>query len=170
VTHEMFCKIMDLLVMNNPEATKVILEITRELVGRGVTQVFEEVWYVGRLVFALERLEPAHKPKLINIIKELLEGRVFSENFRRINGVSTLIGELRRSQGNFVLKMALLSCIYKLLLTTKTEAIYDFKLHNFTALLSLKLREPLDYKEMIYNLKILTHLMLDNDISTKYVE
>lgn len=25
VTHEMFCKIMDLLVMNNPEATKVIL-------------------------------------------------------------------------------------------------------------------------------------------------
>lgn len=29
ITHEMFCKIMDLLVMNNPEATKVILEITR---------------------------------------------------------------------------------------------------------------------------------------------
>ena len=25
ITHEMFCKIMDLLVMNNPEATKVIL-------------------------------------------------------------------------------------------------------------------------------------------------
>lgn len=25
VTHEMFCKIMDLLAMNNPEATKVIL-------------------------------------------------------------------------------------------------------------------------------------------------
>jgi len=29
ITHEMFCKIMDLLAMNNPEATKVILEITR---------------------------------------------------------------------------------------------------------------------------------------------
>ena len=25
ITHDMFCKIMDLLVMNNPEATKVIL-------------------------------------------------------------------------------------------------------------------------------------------------
>ena len=28
--------------------------------------------------------------------------------------------ELKRAQGNFLLKMALLSCIYRLLLTTKT--------------------------------------------------
>lgn len=56
--------------------------------------------------------------------------------------------------------MSLLSCIYKLLLTTKTEIIYDFKLNNFTSLISLKLKEPLDYKEMIFNIKILTHLML----------
>jgi len=48
--------------------------------------------------------------------------------------------------------------------------IYDFKLNNFTTLISLKLREPLDYKEMIYNIKILTHLMLDNDMNTKYIE
>jgi hypothetical protein len=47
---------MDLLVMNNPEATLVILELTRELIARGFGKVFEEVWYVGRLVFALERL------------------------------------------------------------------------------------------------------------------
>lgn len=169
-THEMFCKIMDLLAMNNPEATKVILEITRELISRGFSKVFEEVWYVGRLVFALERLEPAHKPKLIGIIKDLLDNAQFNENFRRINGATTLITELKRAQGNFLLKMALLSCIYRLLLTTKTEVIYDFKLSNFTNLISLKLREPLDYKETIYNIKILTHLMLDNDMSSKYVE
>lgn len=40
ITHEMFCKIMDLLVMNNPEATKVILEITRELISKGINRVF----------------------------------------------------------------------------------------------------------------------------------
>jgi hypothetical protein len=66
--------------------------------------------------------------------------------------------------------MSLLSCIYKLLLTTKTEIIYDFKLNNFTALISLRLKEPLDYKEMIFNIKILTHLMLENEMSSKYVE
>jgi hypothetical protein len=82
---------MDLLAMNNPEATKVILEITRELIAKGINRVFEEVWYVGRLIFALERLEPAHKPKLINIIKDLLDNQQFNENFRRINGVTTLI-------------------------------------------------------------------------------
>ncbi len=98
------------------------------------------MWYVGRLVFALERLDPTHKPKLINIIKDLLENRQFNENFRRINGVTTLINELKRNQSNFVLKMSLLSCIYKLLLTTKTEVIYDFKLNNFTSLISLKLK------------------------------
>ena len=81
-----------------------------------------------------------------------------------------MINELKRSQNNFILKMSLLSCIYKLLLTTKTEIIYDFKLNNFSALISLKLKEPLDYKEMIYNIKILTHLMLDNDLSSKYLE
>lgn len=64
--------------MNNPEATKVILEITRELIARGFSRVFEEVWYVGRLVFALERLEPAHKPKLIGIIKDLLDNAQFN--------------------------------------------------------------------------------------------
>lgn len=68
------------------------------------------------------------------------------------------------------MKISLLSCIYKLLLTTKTEVIYDFKTNNFPSLISLKLKDPLDYKEMIYNIKILTHLMLDNDISSKYVE
>ena len=78
ITHEMFCKIMDLLVMNNPEATKVILEITRQLVSKGISQVFQEVWYVGRLVFALERLEPSHKPKLINIVRDLLQNRQFN--------------------------------------------------------------------------------------------
>jgi hypothetical protein len=125
---------------------------------------------VGRLIFALERLDPTHKPKLINIIKDLLDNQQFNENFRRINGVTTLINELKRSQSNFILKMSLLACIYKLLLTTKTEVIYDFKLNNFTTLISLKLREPLDFKEMIYNVKILTHLMLDNDMSSKYIE
>lgn len=32
------------------------------------------------------------------------------------------------------------------------------------------MREPLDYKEITFTIKILTHLMLDNDMSTKYVE
>ena len=31
---------MDLLVMNNPEATLVILELTRELIARGFGKVF----------------------------------------------------------------------------------------------------------------------------------
>lgn len=64
----------------------------------------------------------------------------------------------------------MLSCIYRLLLTSKAEVVYDFKLANFTQLISLKLREPLDYKETIFNVKILTHLMLDNDLSGKFVE
>lgn len=88
--------------------------------AKHIDKVFDEVWYVGRLVFALERLEPGHKPKLISIIKDLLDNPMFNENFRRINGVTTLINELKRNQGNFLLKMGLLSCIYKLLLTTKT--------------------------------------------------
>ena len=64
--------------------------------------------------------------------------------------------------------MSLLNCIYRLLLSTKTEAIYDFKVGNLPALLSLRIRQPLDYKEMILNIKILTHLMLDNDISARF--
>jgi hypothetical protein len=32
---------MDLLAMNNPEATKVILEITRKLICKGINKVFE---------------------------------------------------------------------------------------------------------------------------------
>lgn len=77
----------------------------------------------------------------------------FNENFRRINGVPTLIAELRRCQTtasnqtlNIMLKIALLNCIYKLLLTTKTEAIYDFKLNNFVSLINLKIREPMNFK------------------------
>ena len=121
-------------------------------------------------MFALERLEPAHKPKLINIVRDLMVGEQFRENLRRIDGPKTLLGELRRSQSNFLLKMSLLNCIYRLLLLTKTEAIYDFKVGNLPALLSLKLRQPFDYKEVILNVKILTHLMLDNDISARYIE
>ncbi len=58
----------------------------------------------------------------------------------------TLINELKRNQSSFKLKISLLSCIYTLLTTTKTEVIYDFKVNNFLNLISLKLKEPLDYK------------------------
>lgn len=176
ITDEMFSSILDLLVMNNPDINKIIIEITRELTSHGINKVLEEVWYVGRLLFALERTETVTKPKLVNLIKDLLDVKHFNENFRRINGVPTLISELRRCQStgnqtlNVMLKIALLNCIYKLLLTTKTEAIYDFKLNNFTAMINLKIREPMNYKELILTIKILTHLMLDNDISTKYIE
>lgn len=135
--------------MNNPDINKIIIEITKELTSHGINKVLEEVWYVGRLLFALERTEAITKPKLVNLIKDLLDIKHFNENFRRINGVPTLITELRRCQSstgtgnqtlNILLKIALLNCIYKLLLTTKTEAIYDFKLNNFTSLINLKIR------------------------------
>jgi hypothetical protein len=115
----------------------------------------------------------------VNLIKDLLDVKHFNENFRRINGVPTLITELKRCQStvgvnsptpNIMLKIALLNCIYRLLLTTKTEAIYDFKLNNFTSLINLKIKEPMNYKELILTIKILTHLMLDNDISGKFIE
>jgi hypothetical protein len=49
----MFSSILDLLVMNNPDINKIIIEITRELTSHGINKVLEEVWYVGRLLFAL---------------------------------------------------------------------------------------------------------------------
>lgn len=171
IQDDMFSAILDLLVLNNSELTKIIIEITKELAGHGINQVLEEVWYVGRLLFALERVESSSKPKLVNLIKDLLDCKHFNENFRRINGVPTLISELRRCQSsNMLLKISLLNCIYRLLLTTKTEAVYDFKLNNFTSLVNLKIREPMNFKEMILNMKIITHLTLDNDISSKYIE
>lgn len=39
--------------MNNPDVNKVIIEITKELSIHGVNEVLEEVWYIGRLLFAL---------------------------------------------------------------------------------------------------------------------
>ena len=119
----------------------------------------------------MERLEPSNKPKLVTLIKDLLECKHFNENFRRINGVPTLINELRKAHpNNLHLRLSLLNCLYRLLTTTKTEAIYDFKLNNFIGLISLKLQDPLNYKEQTLMIRILTHLMLDNDISGKYVE
>lgn len=53
ITDEMFSSILDLLVMNNPDINKIIIEITRELTSHGINKVLEEVWYVGRLLFAL---------------------------------------------------------------------------------------------------------------------
>lgn len=127
---------------------------------------------MGRLLFVLEWLEPEFKPKLINLINNLLRCKPFNENFRRINGVTTLVNELKKTQTNLKLKISLLDCIYTLLLTTKTEVIYELKLQHITAflLLSLKMKESLNYIEMILILKILTHLMLDNDISIRFIE
>ena len=51
----------------------------------------EEMWYVGRLIFALERLDNQNKYRLVNLVRELLVVKSFNENFRRINGSTTLI-------------------------------------------------------------------------------
>lgn len=74
----MFSSILDLLVMNNPDINKIIIEITKELTSHGINKVLEEVWYVGRLLFALERTEAITKPKLVNLIKDLLEIKHFN--------------------------------------------------------------------------------------------
>ncbi len=49
------------------------------------------MWYVGRLIFALERLDNQNKYRLVNLIRNLLFVKCFNENFRRINGTTTLI-------------------------------------------------------------------------------
>jgi hypothetical protein len=78
------------------------------------------MWYVGRLIFAMERLDNQNKYRLVNLVRDLLYIKSFNENFRRINGSTTLINEYRKSLNNEKLKLALLSCVYDLLRTTKT--------------------------------------------------
>lgn len=69
----------------------MVLEITKEMVSHGRTKVLEEIWYVGRMLFALDRLDGVVKVKLVNVLTQLLAGDNFRENFRRIHGPSALI-------------------------------------------------------------------------------
>ncbi len=100
VTTEMFGKILDLLVLNNQEVILLIIDVTRQLINNGRIAIMEEMWYVGRLIFALERLDNQHKYRLVNLVRDLMFVKVFNENFRRINGTTTLINEYRKSINN----------------------------------------------------------------------
>ncbi len=87
----MFGKILDLLVLNSQEVILLIIDVTRQLINNGRIAIMEEMWYVGRLIFALERLDNQHKYRLVNLVRDLMFVKVFNENFRRINGTTTLI-------------------------------------------------------------------------------
>jgi hypothetical protein len=50
----------------------MVIEITKEMVNAGRTKVLEEIWYVGRMLFALDRLDGVVKVKLVNLITLLL--------------------------------------------------------------------------------------------------
>lgn len=100
ITTERFSKILDLLVLNNQDVILLIIDITKELTQGGNVAVMEEMWYVGRLIFALERLDNANKYRLVNLVRDLLFVKPFNENLRRINGTTTLINEYRKSLNN----------------------------------------------------------------------
>ena len=78
-------------MLNNQDVILLIIDITKELTQGGNTDIMEEMWYVGRLIFALERLDNQNKYRLVNLVRELLVVKSFNENFRRINGSTTLI-------------------------------------------------------------------------------
>lgn len=78
LTDPMFSRVLDVLAAaTNPEVIKMVIEITKEMVGCGRTKVLEEIWYVGRMLFALDRLDGVVKVKLVNLLTLLLGVETF---------------------------------------------------------------------------------------------
>lgn len=173
LTDVMFSKVVDVLAAaTHPEVVKMVIEITKEMVNNGRTKVLEDIWYVGRILFALDRLDGVVKVKLVNLLSLLLNSEAFSENFRRIHGVSALIGELKRSQATheesgLMLKIALLNCIQKLL--GRTECIYDFKVHGVLPILEGMLGRSGNFMEVSLIINICSLLAFDDDLNIKFL-
>jgi hypothetical protein len=65
-------------VLNNQDVILMIIDITKELTQGGNTDIMEEMWYVGRLIFAMERLDNQNKYRLVNLVRELLMVKSFN--------------------------------------------------------------------------------------------
>lgn len=169
LTDPMFSRVLDVLAAaTNSEVIKMVIEITKEMVGFKRTKVLEEIWYVGRMLFALDRLDGVVKVKLVNLLTMLLGCENFSENFRRIHGVSTLIAELKRNQANLMMKIALLNCIQKLL--AKAECVYDFKVQGVLSVLEAMLSTSGNFIEVSLIIDISSLLVFDDDLNLKFVD
>ncbi len=65
-------------MLNNQDVILMIIDITKELTQGGNTDIMEEMWYVGRLIFAMERLDNQNKYRLVNLVRELLMVKSFN--------------------------------------------------------------------------------------------
>jgi hypothetical protein len=65
-------------VLNNQDVILMIIDITKELTQGGNTDIMEEMWYVGRLIFAMERLDNQNKYRLVNLVRDLLMVKSFN--------------------------------------------------------------------------------------------
>ena len=75
----------------------------------------EEIWYIAKILFVLDKQDDSIKVRIISLITALLDCSTFNENFRMTHGVSALISELKKSQNNVILKISILNAIQKLL-------------------------------------------------------
>jgi hypothetical protein len=78
ISSDKFSRILDLLVLNNQDVILMIIDITKELTQGGNTDIMEEMWYVGRLIFAMERLDNQNKYRLVNLVRDLLMVKSFN--------------------------------------------------------------------------------------------
>ncbi len=65
-------------MLNNQDVILMIIDITKELTQGGNTDIMEEMWYVGRLIFAMERLDNQNKYRLVNLVRDLLMVKSFN--------------------------------------------------------------------------------------------
>lgn len=82
--------------------------------------------------------------------------------------MNTLIAELKRSQSNLMLKIALLNCIQKLL--AKAECIYDFKVQGVLSVLETMLSTSGNFIEISLIVEISSLLVFDDDLNLKFVD
>ncbi|KAL4469437.1 hypothetical protein ABPG74_004690 [Tetrahymena malaccensis] len=168
-----FTNVIDLISVNNSLLLKTLLDFILHFFQFIPDQMrefyiseFGQIYYIGKLLFVCEKYDESFKMSAINILTKLMNNQIISDNFRRIQGIGTLIQELKKAK-SLNLKICILNCMYQLL--QKTEIVYDFKVFGIVPILLNILKNGKNFMEVLLTIDILSLLIMDDDLSVKII-
>ncbi|CAK88283.1 unnamed protein product (macronuclear) [Paramecium tetraurelia] len=144
------------------------IKLAMEIDGQLIQTEISSLYYVGKMLVLLENNDLELKIQTANLITKLLDCYPFSENFRKLTGMATVIQEIEKKDNDKLeVKIPLLNLLMRI--SSDSKNYPDLKLYGIVEILLQNLDHQ-EYMIVTTVINIFGQLSFDDELSSRIAQ
>ncbi|CAD8137081.1 unnamed protein product [Paramecium octaurelia] len=144
------------------------IKLAMEIDGQLIQTEISSLYYVGKMLVLLENNDLELKIQTANLITKLLDCYQFSENFRKLTGMATVIQEIEKKDNDKLeVKIPLLNLLMRI--SSDSKNYTDLKLYGIVEILLQNLDHQ-EYMIVTTVINIFGQLSFDDELSSRIAQ